>query len=158
PLGIPNVLDNIKWRAYKRVDLRFTKRLPKVAGIEPVFFMDIMNVFNFKNMTNPTSYNYTTLADGSRGPITGTGSSLAWNQSGAHYWWSGEFLKYMNSLDMKENADGSISGPDRPGDYPENWPNQSTEGGKRNYLVMPNYTSYTFLEARDIFFGVRINF
>jgi hypothetical protein len=158
PLGIPNVLDNIKWRAYKRVDLRFTKRLPRVAGIEPVFFMDVLNVFNFKNMTHPTGYTYQTLADGSRGPMTGSGNSLGWSSSGAHYWWTNEFVNYMKSLDLKENPDGSISGADLPGDYPANWPNQSAEGGKRSYIVMPNYTSYTFLEARDIFFGIRINF
>ncbi|MDZ7261542.1 MAG: TonB-dependent receptor, partial [candidate division KSB1 bacterium] len=158
PLGIPGVMDNIKWRSYKRIDMRFTRRLPKIVGIEAELYLDIYNVFNIKNMTRPINLSYNTLPDGSIGSLRGTGNSLAWTNSGGQYWWSSEFLNYMNSLNLKENPDGSISGPDRPGDYPENWPNESTKGGKRSYIKMPGFTPYTFLEARDIWFGIRFNF
>jgi outer membrane receptor protein involved in Fe transport len=150
PLGIPSVLDNIKWRSYKRIDIRFTKQLFKAWGVEPVFYMDVYNVFNFKNMIPPASYTY-----GTNNVMTGTGTSGQWE---AHKWWKTEFLNYLNSLDLKEQLDGSIVGPDRPGDYPENWPNQAAEGGKRSYIKMPGFTSYTFLEPRDVWFGIRINF
>jgi len=150
PLGIPAVEDNIKWRAYKRIDLRFTKRLFKAWGVEPVFYMDVYNVFNFKNMVPPSSYTY-----GSNRVLTTTGGTATWE---AHKWWKTEFVNYMNSLDLTEKLDGTIVGPDRPGDYPENWPNEATKGGKQSYIKMPGFTPYTFLETRDVWFGIRINF
>jgi len=144
PNGIPYVEDNIKWRPYQRTDLRFTKRLFKKWGIEPVFYVDVINVFNNKNMITPGQYNYNNSVNR---VLTGINNNWTWND---HRWWNNEFKDYMNSLDLTINEDGSITGPDRPGDYPKD--------GKRQYIKMPAFTPWTFLEKRDIFFGIKINF
>jgi len=149
PEGIPYVEDNIRWRAYQRTDLRFTKRLFKKWGIEPVFYVDILNVFNNKNMNSPRGYDYTSAPNRI---LDGVDNTWAWND---HRWWKNEFVEYMNSLDITVNDQGEISGPDRPGDYNGEWPDS---GGKKDYIAMPGFTPWTFLESRDIFFGIKINF
>ncbi len=135
PKGIPYVEDNIRWRPYQRTDMRFTKRLFHKWGMETVFYVDVFNVFNNKNMTYPDDYSY-----GDNRVLTGVNGNWAWND---HKWWNGEFRAYMNSLD--------IEGGDRPGDYP-------TDSNGKDYIVMPSFTPWTFLEKRDIFFGIKINF
>ena len=136
PDGIPYVQDNIKWRPYQRSDLRIKKRLFKKWNIEPELYIDVANVFNNKNMTTPDGYNYST--ENFTRVLTGVDGNWAWND---HRWWKQEFLAYMNSLD--------IDGGDRPGDY---------KTDDKDYIVMPGFTPWTFLERRQIFFGIRINF
>jgi len=135
PQGIPYVEDNIKWRPYQRTDLRFTKRLFRKWGIEPVFYIDVLNLFNNKNMNTPRGYDYNNSVNR---VLTGVDNTWAWND---HRWWKNEFKNYMNSLKIDEG--------DRPGDY---------KTGDKDYIAMPGFTPWTFLEKRDIYFGLKINF
>ena len=84
--------------------------------------------------------------------LTGVSNTWAWND---HRWWKNEFVEYMNSLDITVDESGRVSGPDRPGDYNSNWPDA---GGKKDYITMPGFTPWTFLEKRDIYFGMKIYF
>lgn len=136
PDAIPYVEDNIRWRPYQRTDARFKKRLFRKWNIEPEIYIDVFNLFNTKNLSEPGGYNYDT-GNFTR-VLTGVSSTWAWDE---HKWWKNEFVDYMYSLD--------IDGGDRPGDY-------RTED--KDYIDMPGFTPWTFLEKRQIFFGVRVNF
>ena len=52
----------------------------------------------------------------------------------------------MESLDLEVQRDGSTTGSDQPGDY-----------GKEN-IDMPAFTPWTFLEKRDLYFGIDFTF
>lgn len=133
PNNYPLVENNVRWRPYQRWDLRFRKQLFTRGTVTAQFYMDIFNVFNNKNMTRPDQ------------PDVNAG--LAWD---SHKWWNNQFRNYMESLHMTVNPDGSITGKDRPGDYPRN--------GKKDYIDMPDFTPLTFLEKRDIYFGINFLF
>ncbi len=115
PDNIPYVEFNKRWKARNTTDLRFTKRLFRVGRIEPVFYVDVYNLFNQKYLRR---------------------SGFFWNAGQA----SNEFEEYMFSL--KEG--------DKPGDIPHN--------GKKEYIEMPQLDWWTFLNKRQVFFGLRINF
>jgi hypothetical protein len=91
----------------------------------------VFNVFNNKNMTPR---------------YCPRGTNFAWD---THRWWRNEFEDYMRSLDMEVREDGSIKGKDRPGDY---------KTGNKDYIDMPAFTPWTFLEKRDIYFGIDFTF
>jgi len=131
PKGIPYVEDNMRWRAWQMVDLRFTKRLFKFKGIEPVFYIDVFNLFDTKNMIMP-DIDYVSSTDTR---IDEASSNWVWDPGG---YWKNEFVEYMNSLDL--------DGGDKPGDW------------KGDHIKLPHSTFWTFLNKRDIFFGIRINF
>ena len=131
PKGIPYVEDNMRWRAWQMVDLRFTKRLFKFKGIEPVFYIDVFNLFDTKNMIMP-DIDYVSSTDTR---IDEASSDWVWDPGG---YWKNEFVEYMNSLDL--------DGGDKPGDW------------KGDHIKLPHSTFWTFLNKRDIFFGIRINF
>jgi hypothetical protein len=139
PDGIPGVRDNIKWRPYQNTDLRLSKKLFNINGIESVFYLDVYSVFNNKNMQTPDGYIYD-----ENGILTDIEGNWTWagNSYSDWPWWKGEFVDYMKSLKIDDG--------DRPGDYPSN--------GKKDYIKMPGFTPWTFLEKRDVFFGIRINF
>ena len=134
PDAIPYVEDNIRWRPYQKTDLRFIKRLFNKWHIAPEIYIDVKNLFNNKNMTYPSGYRYNT--ENFTKVMTGVNSNWAWD---GHKWWKNEFMDYMYSL-----KDG-----DRPGDYASK---------DKPYIDMPGFTPWTFLERRQIFFGIRIIF
>jgi hypothetical protein len=136
PDAIPYVEDNIRWRPYQRTDMRFKKRLFKKWNIEPEVYVDVTNLFNTKNLSGVRGYDYDT--GNFTKVLTGIDDTWAWDD---HKWWSNEFIDYMYSLD--------IDGGDRPGDY---------KTDDKDYINMPGFTPWTFLEKRQIFFGIRINF
>lgn len=132
PAGIPYVENNLRWRGDRRVDMRLRKQVFKTGGIESIFYVDVFNLFNQRNMIAPWNSKY-------RG-------RWAWD---LHDWWNHEFVDYMESLgytDENENRDGSFSTDQMPGDY------------KGENIDMPAFTPWTFLEKRDIFFGLKLRF
>ncbi len=136
PQAIPYLEDNVRWRPYQRTDLRFRKRLFKKWNIEPEFYIDVFNLFNNKNMSHPGAYYYTT--ENFTKVLTGVRNTWAWD---GHKWWQNEFINYMYSLKLDKG--------DRPGDY---------RTKDKPYIKMPGFTPWTFLEKRQVFFGIRINF
>jgi outer membrane receptor protein involved in Fe transport len=144
PNNIPGVVDNVQWRDYHNVDLRLTKSFNwNRYGIQ--FYMDMTNVFNNKYMN-----------------FAGFSST------------NDDYIPYMESLNFSWE-EGEEKGDDKIGDYRpagvaydplELNPNNDPEITKRNderkkkksYIDNPDITSLTFLNPRDIWFGIRINF
>jgi hypothetical protein len=152
--SIPGISNNVQWRDTYSVDLRMSKTI-KVSTANIQFFMDINNVFNFKQMT--ATYN----------PLTGGGSI------GTGFVDAKDYEAYMKSLHLpKEIGDplgyGNIPGNDRPGDYRTGpyipWDPNADEATKekwrknKSYIDMPNQAFLTFLNPRDVFFGVNVTF
>ena len=93
-------------------------------GVRTEFYLDVFNLFNHKNMTQPDGYRYDT-SSGEK-ILTGVNGNWAWND---HRWWKDEFVAYMNSL--------NIDAGDRPGDY---------RTDKKKYIEIPGFSPWTFLE------------
>lgn len=139
---IPGIQDNVQWRDYYNVNLRFSRTV-RIKRLEIDFFMDVNNALNYRYMTTYGFY------DGK------------------------DYNAYMQSLHLpKEIGDklgyGNIPGNDRPGDYrtvpyePYDPNDPDPERQKRiletkAYIDMPNMEYFTFLNPRDIFFGIKLN-
>ncbi len=143
PNSIPGVVDNVRWKDWYNVDMRLSKTF-RFGRYEVQTYVDARNVFNIKYL------NYGAFSD--------------------RY----DYLDYLASLRF-DWEEGIEHGHDRIGDYrPENVPydplepnpNNDPEIAKRNkerikkksYIDMPNFKSLTFLNPRDIIFGLRVNF
>ena len=129
PESFPLVEDNVRWKAYQRWDLRLRKSLFSSGTFESLFYIDVVNLFNQRHLTSP-------FEGGGLGGV-------AWD---GHRWWSTEFRDYMESLDLTVNEDGSVSGDDRPGDW------------EADHIDRPAFTPRSFLERRDVFFGIKLQF
>ncbi len=124
----PDVQDNVQWAPYRMVDLRLSKNF-SVAGVGALFFADIKNVFNIKNLNH-------SAFQGAR-----------------------DYESYMNSLHLPKDAvqeweDGyqprneqgdPIYGDDQPGDLPD-------------YADPPNLKAFRYLFPRSVNFGLRFSF
>ncbi len=135
PAEFPLVEDNVRWRPYQRWDLRLTKSLFRSGNYETAFYIDISNLFNNRNIS------------GFSGTDVDASSSWPWD---GHKWWKRERLDYMESLGYtaeNQNADGTFNNTiGDPGDWDD------------DAIDLPAYTPWTFLERRDIFFGVKLYF
>ncbi len=141
--SIPGIRNNVQWKDYYNIDLRFSKAF-MLAGAEIEFFMDVSNATNFKYMS---SYGFVDSKD---------------------------YDAYMKSLHLpakigNELKYGNIPGEDQPGDYrtvpyePYD-PNDPDDARKKRiletkaYIDMPNLDYFTFLNPRNIFWGLKISF
>lgn len=142
--NIPGIEYNVQWRDYWNVDLRISKTI-NFMGVNLQLFADISNLFNYKYM-NPAGYGFVDAND---------------------------YNAYMKSLHLPaEIGDplgyGNIPGNDRPGDYRTGpyipWdPNASDDQKKeweknKSYIDMPNQEYFTFLNPRDVFWGLKLSF
>lgn len=142
--SIPGIENNVQWRDYWNVDLRISKSF-HFMGVNLQIFADITNLFDFKYM-NPGGYGFIDAND---------------------------YIAYMKSLHLPaEIGDplgyGNIPGDDRPGDYrkgpyipwdPNASDSQKAEWEENNsYIDMPNQEYFTFLNPRDIFWGLKLSF
>jgi hypothetical protein len=141
---VPGVSNNVEWTDFWNTDLRITKSL-NFAGIELRLFCDISNLFNFKYMSP-----YYGFYDGN------------------------DFNLYMESLHLPAGVVQpsfgyvNIPGNDKPGDYRKgayhSWSEiQSAAPAQRDqwikdkaYIDMPNLTYSTFLNPRQIFWGIQV--
>ena len=137
------IVNNVQWKDQYNVDLRLAKTMRQENYTVQVF-MDVSNLFNFKYLS------YTGFASGR------------------------DYDNYMKSLNFSWE-EGVEHGNDRIGEY-RDWdveydpleqnPNNDPEIAKRNkerketnsYIDMPNIRSMTFLNPRDIEFGIKITF
>jgi len=143
---IPGVINNLQWRDHYDVDLRLSKNF-KLSKLNVQLYMDIYNVFNIKYMSQD-------------GFVLGT-----------------DFDAYIKSLHLPAWPASyagnlgytNIPGTDRPGDYrtvpyePYN-PNDPSPSHKqyvldnKAYIVMPNQTTFAFLNPAQYFFGLRMSY
>ena len=137
PAEFPLVEDNIRWRPYQRWDLRLTKSLFRSGTYETVFYIDVSNLFNNRNMTVFSGQNDANITD----------ENWAWD---GHRWWRTERRDYLESLGYSaenQNPDGTFNNTiGKPGTW------------KDGAIDLPAFTPWTFLEQRDIYFGVRFYF
>jgi len=115
-----------------------------IGSADIQLFVDIFNIFNLKYMTN---YGFVDSQD---------------------------YIAYMKSLHLPakigdELGYGNIPGNDRPGDYrtvpyepyDPNDPDKERQQRilkTKAYIDMPNQQFFTFLDPRDIFWGIRVSF
>ncbi len=143
--SIPGIENNVQWKDLYNVNLKFSRNF-RIGTADIQFFVDISNVFNFKYMTN---YGFVDSPD---------------------------YIAYMKSLHLPakigdELGYGNIPGNDRPGDYRKPGvkyepydPNDPDEARKKRildtkaYIDMPNQQFFTFLDPRDIYWGIRVSF
>ncbi len=136
----PSVQSNVEWSDYFNTNLRLTKTL-SFYGVDLQLFCEIDNVFNYKYMS--------------------TGGFFDAN----------DFRAYMNSLHLPAEAVsglsyGNIAGTDRPGDYRNGpyipWDPNASQAQKdvwtknKSYIDMPNMSYLTFLNPRQIFWGLQL--
>ena len=180
--AVPGIVNNVQWKDYQNVDLRFSKNF-KFGRANVQFFIDMNNVFNYKYMTS------------SQGFVDAE-----------------DYNHYMKSLhlpipedDIKKMGYVNIYGDDHPGDYrrpgvayqpieahqdisevPPNdiisrviyyeastdkylnysngqWAEVEKSRMKKvlddkAYIDMPNQEFFAFLNPRNIFWGLRVSF
>jgi len=144
--SIPGVQNNLQWRDYYDLDLRVSKNI-RIAKLNIELYMDMYNVLNLKYMSQD-------------GFVLGT-----------------DFDAYIKSLHLPAFPESyntklgynNIPGSDRPGDYrtvpyePYD-PNDPSPSHKqyvldnKAYIVMPNQTTFTFLNPAQYFFGLRLSY
>jgi len=144
--SIPGITNNVQWNEYWNLDLRVSKSF-NIMGVNLQLFADISNLFNYKYMTQ---YGFVDAND---------------------------YLAYMKSLHLPEDVYDSkfgytnslqgryIAGDDRPGDYRNGayipWDDDAPESQKeewrknKSYIDMPNQEFFTFLNPRDIYWGLK---
>ncbi len=144
PDDLPGIVDNVQWRDSYNVDLRLMKSL-RLAGYDFQFYLDIKNLFNFKEMDYAGFSSY-----------------------------RDDYLPYLQSLHFSWEK-GTENGNDRVGDYrapgvaydpmepnPNNDPEIAARNDRRretkSYIDMPNIRALTFLNPRRYTFGLRISF
>jgi len=140
--SIPGVENNLQWQDYMNVDLRVSKTFD-FMGFDLQIFADISNLFDYKYMTD---YGFVDNND---------------------------YLAYMKSLhlpaDKWQEKFGytNVPGDDKPGDYRKGpyipWDDNASESQKdewrknKSYIDMPNQEFFSFLNPRDIFWGVKLS-
>lgn len=143
PNNKPGVVDDVQWLDWYNVNLRLSKNI-QISTYSLQFYIDVSNLFNFKYMSE-------------------AGFSDSYDRE-----------NYFKSLRFPWE-EGVEKGNDKVGDYrpvgvkydpleanPDNDPEIKKRNDKRienkSYIDMPNIKSLTFLNPRDIFFGIRISF
>ncbi len=140
--SIPGIQNNVQWRDYWNANLQITKSI-NVFGIDLQFYCLINNLFNYKYMSQYGFYD------------------------------ANDYILYMKSLHLpaaigNQLGYGNIPGNDRPGDYRIGpyipWDPNASQAQKnvwlrnKSYIDMPNLTYSTFLNPRQIFWGLKLNF
>lgn len=143
PNDLPGLQDNVRWRDGYYVDMRLSKMV-RYGRTQLQLYLDVSNLFNFKFL------NYAGFSD------------------------AYDYEFYMQSLCFSWES-GINKGSDRIGDFrpedvaydpleanPDNDPVITRRNEKRkeskSYIDNPNIEALTFLNPRDITFGVKINF
>ncbi len=183
--SIPGIKNNVQWRNFYNLDLRFSK-LFKFNKYSIEFLMDMSNVLNFKYF-NPSGYGFKDGNDfdaymKSLHLPEGVGDKLLYGNIGGDdmpgdYRNTGiEFTPIIST--MSKDAIGNFVNPvvgrekfihfdQSTKKYFEFINNTWQEADKikidkmlsdKSYIDMPNLNYFTFLNPRDIYFGIKINF
>ncbi|MHB8578788.1 MAG: TonB-dependent receptor [Ignavibacteriaceae bacterium] len=136
-----SIVNNVQWNDYTNIDLRVTKYI-KIFGVDFQLFADMKNLLNYKYMSMGGFYDYN------------------------------DFILYMESLHLpaaigNQLGYGNIPGNDRPGDYRTGpyipWDPKASQAQKdqwtknKSYIDMPNLSYLTFLNPRQIFWGIQVS-
>jgi hypothetical protein len=140
--SIPGLENNVQWNDYWNVDLRVSKTF-NILGVNLQVFADISNLLDYKYMT---TYGFVDNND---------------------------YLAYMKSLHLPAGVFDqrfgyvNVPGEDVPGDYRTGayipWDENASDSQKeewtknKSYIDMPNQEFFTFLNPRDIFWGLKLS-
>jgi hypothetical protein len=163
---IPGVQYNVQWKDFYNLDLRLSKTF-HFGPLDLQFFMDISNALNIKYMSS-----------GGYGFVDGQDYDAYMKSLHMNEEVFADFTKnpdgsinttYFNAV--RRDASGNlidrlyVFGDDRPGDYRtgeyHEWDDNADDATKeqwrknKSYIDMPNQDFLTFLNPRDIFFGLR---
>jgi len=143
PNNIPGVVDNVRWKNYYNVDLRFSKML-QIDRFQVQLYLDMTNVLNTKYLSYAgfsDSYDYSYYLE-----------SLCFD------WETGDQKGHDKIGDLR--PDNVAYKPLLAN--PENDPAIAAENKKRkqekSYIDNPNNEALRFLYPRDVLFGIRVNF
>jgi hypothetical protein len=151
PPGGENIKDLqtiLHWKDFYNVNLRLSKTF-KLLNADVQLFMDVNNALNLKYMSQGGFVNLSDYQD---------------YLKSLHY--PEDISKKLRNFD---SAFSPVIGNDRPGDYrtvpyePYD-PNDPDEARKKRiletkaYIDMPNQDFLTFLNPRDVFFGLNLSF
>lgn len=143
PNSIPGVVDNVRYRDYYNIDLRIAKSF-NIRRLDLQLYVDIHNLLNTKH------FSFAGFSD------------------------SYDRINYLESLRLDWET-GDQKGNDKIGDRrpddvsfdplepnPNNDPAIAARNQQRieskSYIDMPNIQSLTYLNPRDIFFGIKLSF
>jgi len=164
--SMPGVQYNVQWNDSYNLDLRLSKNF-NLGFLELQFFMDMSNVLNIKYMSS-----------GGYGFVDGQDYDAYMKSLHLAEDVFADFTKnpdgsinttYFNAVRRDEQGNlvgrSYVFGEDRPGDYRtgeyHEWDENADEATKeewrknKSYIDMPNQDFLTFLNPRDIFFGLR---
>jgi hypothetical protein len=174
---------NVQWIDYHNLQLRFTKTV-SIKKTDLTFFIDVYNLTNHTYFSNVAFYNYQDYLDyvgslhlpqstaydniegkdkygevrakgvdfqpmSARGPIDFNDPN-ATGKEGVIYWvrdW-GKYYEYINDLNLPVYQRWKVVDQGRIDKINKD----------KAYIDMPNKTSFTFLNPRQIFYGIRVTF
>jgi hypothetical protein len=121
---------NQQWKAFQNFDLKVEKRLTEVSGVRMSLYLDVFNLFNTKNFN---------LLD--RGIGNFIGDNQEWGE------WKRIFAAQGRAVDSEFRIymDRIIEKGLQPGDEVE-------------YEFMPKRQYITYVNPRDIWFGIKLEF
>lgn len=171
PHNVPGLVDNVRWKDTYNFDLRLIKSL-RLNRYELQFYVDFTNVFNNKFLAYAgfsNNYDYNDYMESLH---------FSWEEGAEHgNDRIGEYRKpgvdYVPMRSVTNHQD--VSNPDPKAVYYDAatekymqfadnaWSEVSRKTIKKikddkAYIDMPNFTYFTFLNPRDIKFGLKINF
>jgi hypothetical protein len=173
----PGLLNNVQWRDFYNVDMRFSKTFT-LNAFNIQLFMDVNNLFNIKNFsqygfTDANNFNsYMTslhlpasIGDPlGYGNIPGSDAPGDVRKDGVAY----TPVESHNDVTTVTSAQKTVIYYDqKTGRYMENQGSGWTEISEsrkndmlnnKSYIFMPNLSFFTFLNPRDIFWGVRFSY
>jgi len=183
----PNVRYNVQWRDYWNVNLRFAKNF-KLGTANFEFFMDINNAFNFKRLSSTGFYDGLDRLDYMKSLHYSkdtddydffTHTNIPGNDRPGDYRKKGvDFVPITAFDDARGGSDynaqdlyyfkNSLNGVHGSGYYRYNvesdsWVEEDSKRVKqilddKAYIDMPNFKYFTFLNPRNIFWGMKISF
>ncbi len=180
--SIPGILYNVQWRDTWNVDLRFSKSFKIAEMLNIEFIMDVANMFNFKNMSSAYGFvdgrDYEFYMKSLHLPAkVGKELETAYinipgNDTPGDYRLKGDFQPIVPVVDINnvravDVKDGAIYWEKNSANYFEfvNGEWQKVDNRKmgdilknKQYIDMPNQTFFTFLNPRQIYFGLRFSF
>jgi outer membrane receptor protein involved in Fe transport len=137
PGSKPDISYNMEWNDSYNIDLKITKDI-KIWKVNIEFMADISNLTNHKQFSVYGFYD------------------------------SNDRKAYFESLHLPKSIADALGAPynthygnDKPGDYRDYdtpYDPNSTDDKTKAYIDMPNQSSLTFLNPRNVFLGVRIAF
>ncbi len=171
------VINNIQWADFHNFNVRLSKPF-KMKKLNLIFFADINNLFNTKRFSGFGFYDFqdrrdyfdslhmpkNVAAEIGSVFIPGDDRPGDYRKTGVDF----VSLRPIGSIDVLTNpADGQIYYDMATGNYMEfvgqNWSEVNGSRIKRilddkAYIDMPNMSSFTFLNPRDIFIGLKLSF